>query len=263
METLHLFQQKAHLCDITLVACDGKKVVAHAGVLAASSSLLRKELEECKLGTYTIITPFTRREILTVIRFAYTGKKVVTLRHHFFKEMAFLQSEDEITHMKTVVEFLNEFAAKGLFCNTACCQRNGETEPTQSYVLAARYPLLSQGIPNLSMVIAHTGKVVGDSSRVEVKSETTNQYESTNKKSQTNFSFVCDVCNRAFFDMPIFSGKEYVHTQPERNMCYICYKREKPNLPAHKLLASIINRNCFVCPLCDIQFNTASLMHER
>ena len=157
MRTLYLYQKRRELCDLTLVSCDGHELDAHAGVLAAASLVLRKELEKCERGLYTVVTPFKHRELLTLIHFAYTGKNMTIERYRvgLFKEMGLLRSENEMSHMKIVVKLLHKFAAKGLFCNTACCRRNGETEPTQSYVLAVKHSFLTNNVPKNSMVIAH------------------------------------------------------------------------------------------------------------
>ena len=180
LKTLYLFQKKGQLCDLTLVARDGQESVAHAGVLAAACSLMRKELEDCDRGIYTIMTPLTQREILAFIHFAYTGKvmNIPLYRVDIFKKMSLLQSENKMSHIRTVVKLLYEFADKGLFCNTACCRRNGEREPAQSYVLAAKHALLTH-IPNDSMTFVHLvvkGKQLQQPNKTSRASKPTSNY---------------------------------------------------------------------------------------
>ena len=70
---LHQMQQAGDLCDVTLVSSDGEQFVAHAGILAAASSLPKEELVECEPGNDNIVTSFIGREISAYIHYAYKG----------------------------------------------------------------------------------------------------------------------------------------------------------------------------------------------
>ena len=278
MRTLYIFQKRRQLCDVTLVSHDDSQEPVHAGVLAAASSMMRKKLEECKRGIYTILTPFSRLEMVELIHFAYTGywriKQMKHIEHveQLFCGLGLLQSENEMSHMKTVIKSLQEFAAKGLFCNMGCYRRNEGAEPTQSYVVAAKYPILAH-IPNNSLVIAHIGNVVKAKQKLKastfkqhssipsVKKQSEAFFRSTLKADKTSLkfkrTFVCDICCLGFIDQPYFVNGELVHSQPFPKRCYSCYKSVDRNLPSHKLIA--IGPNSYMCPLCHTQFKNVKI----
>ena len=241
--------------------------MAHAGVLAAASLLLRKELEECDRGTYTIVTGFSEPEIRSFIIFAYTGIEMDPMLHRL-SELYILRCDDNITHMNIVVSLLHQFATRGLFCNMARCRRHEDMEPVQSYVIAAKHPFFAEDIPKHSMVIARVGKGVGDNlTEKEISKAITTRvdpYQYTirgvpfDKRKICNQvpenSFVCCICNRGFLDQPTFVSDELVHIQPKRNWCDACYRERKPHEPSHKLIA--ISQNWYMCPLCHTHFKT-------
>ena len=117
MMRLHQFQREGHLCDLTLISSDGEEFMAHAGIVAAASSLLRQELQECKRGNYTVETSFSGRELTAFIHYAYTGDTTdPTLST--FEEFYLLHDERDIeSHADEIISLLDQFANKGLLCN--------------------------------------------------------------------------------------------------------------------------------------------------
>ena len=78
LATINGYQQRGHLCDVTLISSDGREFHAHAGILAAASSVLAQELSACERGNYTIKMKMNYMGTDAIIHFAYTG-----LKRHF------------------------------------------------------------------------------------------------------------------------------------------------------------------------------------
>ena len=156
---LYAFQQERHLCDVTLVSSDGRQFMAHAGVLAAASELLRQELEECDRGNYKIETSLSGQEINTFIHYAYSGDKSDPLLSSFTLMGLLCDVCDKKSHPKAVIALINTFADQGLFCNMACLTMEGDTKPSHSYMLAAKCPFVSSHIKYGSMVTVQYGSL--------------------------------------------------------------------------------------------------------
>ena len=152
LPTLHQFQQTGHLCDVTVVASDGKDFKAHAGVLAATSSFVAQILRACDRGIYTLILPLNAVETDVFIQFAYTGQKNVAPLCDLKNLAIFCEKSNTLSHDKRIITNLDKFADNGLFCNMALYNAAGVVQPTHSYIMAAKYDFISQHIKSESIV---------------------------------------------------------------------------------------------------------------
>ena len=152
LRTLHQMQQDGNLCDLTLVSSDGEQFVAHAGILAAASFLLKRKLEECKRGHYIVVTSFNGPEISALIHYAYTGDMTDPLLSSF-TDMGLLC--DTLSHAKAIMLLLYLFSIKGLFCNMLWHGKQGAIQAVHSYMLAAIYPDITLPKGNLAILNVH------------------------------------------------------------------------------------------------------------
>ena len=155
MMTLHRFQREDHLCDLTLISSSGNQFVAHAGVLAAASSLLRNLLQECELGNYTIEMLLSDQEIRTLIDYAYTGNQTDPLMANLGDMGLHCYENDDLSHSHAAVtlSFLYQFAKKGLFCNMSCQNTGGDLEQDHTYMFLSRFTFLSEHISRQSLLL--------------------------------------------------------------------------------------------------------------
>ena len=155
LQILHQFQLVGHLCDLTLVSSDGQEVMAHAAVLAGSSSLLKDQLQECDRGLYRVTTSFSTREILAFIEYAYTGE---TTEPTVLSSMDLDLHRDKLHNFShSLISLMHDFADNGLFCHMTCHTLHGNVQPAHNYLVAAKYPFLSQHISHLSMLTVNLG----------------------------------------------------------------------------------------------------------
>ena len=156
LHTLYRFQKQGHLCDITVVSSDGEAIVAHAGVLAAASSVLKQQLQECHRGHYRIVTSFSNHTLHTFIHYAYTGD----VHHSLFSTFNNMGLSCHVSHADVMMSRLHQFANRGLYCNMSLHSPQGDIRPAHSYLIAAKYPILSQLFIRQGMIHVHLGKSV-------------------------------------------------------------------------------------------------------
>ena len=153
MRTLYHFQKTGHLCDVTVVANGGNTFPAHAGVLAAASTILEQELMACPRGNYILEIPLRSSEVALLIKCLYTGycspkTELLTIA----KLKPFLNNVDNYhSHFERIISKLQIYSEKGLFCNMAWHTTMEDMQPTHSFVMAARLDL-SKHIRNGSFV---------------------------------------------------------------------------------------------------------------
>ena len=157
LKILHKFQQDGYLCDIALVSFDGKTFLGHAGVLAAASSLIREELEDCDRGNYTIFTSFSHKSLRAFIDYAYTGDTSNPVLLELDDLGLLCNKYVAYSHAETIISVLYEFSTIGLLCNMAYHSRHGNIQPAHSYVLAAKYMSLSEHFTQQSIVNVELG----------------------------------------------------------------------------------------------------------
>ena len=290
LSTLHEMQQAGRLCDATLVASDGEVFVAHTGILAAASSPLRQELEECERGNYMIETSFSGREINALIHYAYTGDKTDPLLSSF-TDMGLLCDIFDLPHAETILSFLHHFSTRGLFCNTACHGTQG-VQPVHSYILAAKCPDISQHITYQGTINIHFGRPDSDSFPNDYEVNSTSGEQSSIQQAQyvlpsgnpvqgntnlqlTNAVFVehqshqsnqdghhCNICGKWFLDK--VSCIEHILNHVNKDT-YECDIPEK-YLAAQRFLISQqrprANAKTYKCDLCD-QVLTTKKEHKQ
>ena len=125
------------------MSSQGQEFVAHAGVLAATSSMLAQTISECHGGNYTIVMPLSSIVTDAFVKFAYTGLRHPSHTRDETKLELFCDLYDEKSHDEHIISSLSNFAEKGLFCNMAWCNAEGLTQPTHSYIVAAQFDFMS------------------------------------------------------------------------------------------------------------------------
>ena len=152
LHILHGFQRTGDFCDVTLVSSDGDEFVAHAGVIAAASTLLKEKMEACYRGNYTVGTAFSGQEIRAFIDYAYTGNTNDPLLLGLTDLGLLCHLSDSPKHAREVLSLLHNFAIKALFCNMAFPTILGDVQPSHSYLLTAKYNFLSTHIKQHSIL---------------------------------------------------------------------------------------------------------------
>ena len=268
LATLHRFQEKNHICDTTLVSCDGGRFVAHASVLAANSHVLEQALMRWKKCSYYIETSLTRPELFNFIHFAYTGEK----NNPFCEELvrSCMLTSELATHEENVLSFLAQFADKGLFCDTTVHTTEDAIQHSHSYVMAAIYKFMSSCHAYLlgSSFDIKSQHIISplnlyDNYNINVFNFHISGQESVPlKKLLTQETpLKCNTCDKFFQEKSqmkthlIFCElrkSEVIETY----QCDVCCKsfNSLGGLKAHKNTHSRSNK--FVCALCDNEFIT-------
>ena len=242
LNTLHGMQQAGDLCDVTLVSADGEQFVAHAGILAAASSLLKQELAECELGNYNIVTSFSGREISALIHYAYTGDTTDPLLSSFTDMGLLCDTNGLLSHAVEILSLLHDFFHRGVFCNMIFCSNEGDTESGHAYLLAANCPTLSQHITNQSRVNLHLALPVPDSYDIQDDFVTiifclcsiNREYDSqlygdvkveiAANQQESRSIFQCGKCSLEIIKKTAFIRHQFYHlnTKPSLYMCSSC-----------------------------------------
>ena len=233
LKTLHQMQQLGERCDVTLVSAGGEHFKAHAGILAAASSLLKQELAKCKPGYYNIVTSFSGREISVLIHYAYTGDTTDPLLSSFTDMGLLCDTNDLLSHAAAILSLLHHFSQRGVFCNLNFHSTQGDTESGHAYLLAANCPTLSQHITNRSRVNLHLALPVPDSSDLLEKFVSityclgliSNEYERNTKDMQLLTKlFQCSKCDSVFRSKHAFINHQFHHlnTKPTLYKCNLC-----------------------------------------
>ena len=278
LTTLYQYQQAGHLCDVTVMSSDGRHFDAHAGVLAAASSMLAQQLSECDRGNYTIEMPLNSLDTDAFVKCAYTGMKQPS--HMCNDKLQQLCDLFEF-HEKQIIFILKEFAEKGLFCNMAWNTFDRQIRPTHSYIVAAEFDFMSQHIMTGSIVYV----TISDKTQ-----EGINYYATSPKNMMNSYKYVCEICDKRFkhcsrleehlrlhtgelshaTDNPykcvtcqkVFGSinelKKHAikHTDEKPFICNTCNKSYKRNneLKLHKLIH--VDEKPYVCSACDKAFRT-------
>ena len=196
MLTLYDYQQIPHLCDVTLISSDGEEFSAHAAVLAAASPDLEQKLCECPCGNYTVNMALSSADTHQFIRFAYTGAQN-TSSHNFNH------------HAKSIVSRMHRYSEKGLFCNMAWHRTVDEIQPTQAFLVIAKFDFLSDHIMEgscVSVTSTHLMRSVINTqheTRTNTKRKVNatypkkygiNKQQSHNENTSYQFLYVCGEC---------------------------------------------------------------------
>ena len=301
LATLYQYQQAGHLCDLTVRSSDGRHFEAHAGVLAAASSVIAQELSECDRGNYTIDMALNSAETDALIKFAYTGTKIpleccgITLNDLW-------DQTTEGYHNSHIVCKLDEFAEKGLFCNMALHSADGEIQPAHSFVMAAKYEFMSQHIQTGSIVYFGFPETKLENSNVPLTTnERRNNFEANlltitrdyvcyawpdifkdnhdsisllshgnmkkikNELKRKHRRFECDTCHKKLKSRTDLVEHTHIHTGENSYVCDKCGKqfRTKINITQHQL--THIEGKSHVCKICDKRFQCHRylLSHRR
>ena len=242
LNTLHEMQQAGDLCDVTLVASDGEQFVAHAGILAAASSLLKQELAECALGNYNIVTSFSGQEISAFIHYAYTGDATDPLLSSFTHMGLLCDTNGLLSHATAILSLLHDFSQRDVFCNMSFRGNIGDTESGHAYLLAASCPTLSQHIPNQSRVNLHLALPAPDSYDIQedfviiiyclcsINREYDSQLygdvkvEIATNKQESHSIFQCGKCTMEIKSKTTFIKHQFYHlnTKPSLYICSSC-----------------------------------------
>ena len=127
-------------------------MLAHAGVLAATSSLMEKELSSCERGSYHITLPLNSEEMDLFIDFAYTGEKSHVCSWRNVNKFCDDIFPNRVLHATNIMSKLHEFGDRGLFCNMACHIVDGGIQPCHSYLMAAQCDFLSENIKSGTVI---------------------------------------------------------------------------------------------------------------
>ena len=238
LNTLYRMQQTGDLCDVTLVSFDGEQFVAHAGILAAASSLLKQELAECQPGNYNIVTSFIGREISALIHYAYTGDTTDSLLSSFTDMGLLCDMNGLLSHAAEILSLLHDFSQRGVFCNMSFRCNIGDTESGHAYLLVANCPTLSHHITNQSKINLHLDFSVPDSCDIQDKL-VSNIYclGSVNKEYVSHFCddlknnnafvkamFKCAKCSNVYIKKTNFIKDQFSHIdiKPVLYTCSTC-----------------------------------------
>ena len=285
LRTLYHFQQEGYLCDITLVASNGREFTAHAGVLAAASLLLKQELEECERGNYRVVTSLSGQEVHSLIHYAYTGETSDPLLSSFTEMGLLCDKYGNQYHVQMMLSLLTEFAERGLFCNVACYDIKGQVQPAHSYIVAAKYTLLSKDILSESLVsfqftkrlqtlyfnlksvgrgsehpedhnhnILNISDIYANNAAFNSKfSEKRNRYLSTGNVDKY---FACELCDKSFTQKFLYNRHQLSHSSTRAFSCQICHKGfyQRSDLNRHELTHVERDARPHACDECHKRF---------
>ena len=275
LSTLHRYQQDGHLCDVMMVSSQCKKFVAHAAVLAAASSVLEAELSHCDRGNYLIKIPLTSTETEALIRYAYTGQFGISQLDSIEKLAHFCDRGDFEPHEGLIISGLEDFARRGLFCNMAWYNMEGEIQPCHSFLIAAKYEFMSQHIFTGSIVhVTESDGTCADTSTMTAISETPTV--------ALPGECVCTSCGETFVStsslVPSLTAGEVAYRDtcllcqssltlsPEEGEfpCIICHKvfKLKREFEQHKRMHDDVQFRCLTCNKCYANKNSLRV-HER
>ena len=252
---------------------------AHAGVLAAASSELEKQLTRCERGTYHIILPFTSEEITPFVDFVYTGTNNSTdfaswkILNKFCDNIV----SNTTSHASKIVSKLHQFGEKGLFCNMACYAISGDIEPCHSFLMAAKWNFLSDNIKNDSIVylkvsaaadlqdieagpfyVQNESPMDNTSSRHLSTDDTSDIYTVQNTDGDNNHSdtkIVLSNQNCIDTDLHISDEKPFLCT-----FCNIRFTSES-SLKAHQLIHVV--EKTYLCDICSKSFSTKERLNKH
>ena len=299
LTTLHYFQKACHLCDVNLVSHDGQQFFAHAGVLAASSSILEKELSKCDCGNYTIILPLNYEETHLLIEFAYTGHKKRALASCSDELSRFCDEGDSRTHAEKVLRKLHEYSENGLFCNMDWYPVVGDVYPGHAFLLAAKFDFLSRHIRTGSLVTVHVsekpevdirdipevavhgvhemgggevdpqavlpyGSYIWSEKNVTLPPVIAEQVKNRKKDYYLDYkTHQCDTCLKWFATKGSLNTHKRVHFGPRSLECEICHKHFKKltHLQRHELVHTDVKP--YECDICQRRFKTLDYMKKH
>ena len=247
--TMYGYMKIGYLCDATLMAYDGKQFLAHAGILAAASSLLENKLTTCASGIYLIGMPLNPADTEAFIEFAYTGKRVDPISSSFKNLEQFCDKYDEASHDKWIVSRLRQFAEKGLFCNMAWYSMAGDVSPAHSFLMASRFAFLAQYIRRGSFVsVLEYGEKIPMIEKQDLKGETV---------------YLCDLCDRIYTDCESLEAHKRSHDGYQAIVCPVCNKVfvMESHLKCHMKIHSGLKP--FTCDICNKDFTQRGNMNKH
>ena len=250
LATLHQYQTTGYLCDLTLVSCEGVSFMAHAGVMAAASSILADKLSDCECGNYKIIMPMNYIQIKQLIKFAYTGEKNPHLGSAADWDN-FCGLDSTLSHESSILSRLLDFSERGLFCNMAWEMGDDEMQPAHSFLMAAKYEFLSKHVRSDSFVTVISANTTPKEYVAWKASD--HPLELSNQSGKSS----ADCTSRLARTREVEGARSY--------KCKTCHKtfRFKHNFARHKRCHNCDRR--FECATCDKVFNRDDKLqaHER
>ena len=267
LRTLHQFQQEGDLCDVTVVSSDGEAFEAHAGVLAAASSVLKRQLEQCQRGNYQILTSFSGHEIITFILYAYTGERTDPLLSGMTGMGLLCEKYDNVSHAEMMLSMLSEFAIRGLFCNMSYHNTQGSIQPAHSYLLAAKCPIVLQHVTSETMLYMDVGTSMDnysvDLSKVIMPFLYCVNFATSNKlvNTQSLGVYTCQICEKTFKFKSKLVAHQRTHTNHKPCACDKCGKKFKYmcHLKRHEMIHSKETH----CKICDEVFSCEIVLKEH
>ena len=277
LDTLYQFQQNGHLCDATLVSCEGHELKVHAGVLAAASPVLAQELAQCVRGHYTIQTSLPEEDIYTIIHSIYTGQKLdkeliqksqlglgnqsmsdgfTGFSSHADDRLSddSISSEDHnqdssLSYAIDIILRLCSFLEDGLYCDSTVYRENGESQLAHSYILAAKMPFFSSFIKTGSCVcIIGKGHFVnGEISSIYSSFLGFSLLDPTGLEMPPTLA--CKWCHQLFSQQKQLDEHEHLHVGQEKHTCKKCHEMftTKEQLSWHKKTAHKKHYRCRTC----------------
>ena len=231
---LYHFQRIGHLCDATVASCEGIEFPAHAGVLAATSSLLAQELSKCDCGNYYIIMPLTSGETQMFIDYAYTGQTYLSQIGISNDLDRFCDISGGEVHERRIISKLIEFSENGLFCNMDWYTITGDVQPCHSFLMAAKYDFMSNYIKTGSLVSVNVAAINYEDTQMDDQVPTENQWpvsapfpNSSNLHEDwrdINKLYLCEVCNKSFTRQASLNRHKLIHTGAKPYECETCNK---------------------------------------
>ena len=253
LATLHEYQKTGHLCDVIILSSEGGEFVAHAGVLAAASPQLAGELRNCERGNYIIEMALNSEETEAFIHIAYTGQRRDLEYGDLANVDCLFDVSGAVSHEQLVMSRLEEFAEKGLFCNMAWYGTPGETKPSHSYVIAAKFDFMSDEI--------ETGSIV--SLRGSVPPPNSGSNLQNHPPSDDKFKYRCTDCRKGFNYLTTMASHRCILKSVNSFPCTTCRKlfKTKSRLRQHELSHSLVRP--FACDHCRSYFQTVSSLNRH